>query len=274
MQRKCGNPIDDGSTYFHVESSADPNYDSEEETGFEFIPEVSNFQASRSISLHPLGTRLTLSQFKSAIEPIIEEYFVSTDLSEFFRCISELDEPGYAHEVVKRSVNMSLDRRDNERELVSKMISASYPDIFSTSIISRGFERLLEISHEIEKDVPSSTEMLAAFIARSVLDEVLAPSFLNDPIICDLGGKVVDLTKRMLSREHIGARIERVWGPGDGRPVDDLKIAVDQLLLEYVTSRELIEASRCIKDLNAPHFHHEIVKRAIVIALDKSEENQ
>ena len=40
--------------------------------GFEFIPEVSNFQASRSISLHPLGTRLTLSQFKSAIEPIIE----------------------------------------------------------------------------------------------------------------------------------------------------------------------------------------------------------
>ena len=175
---------------------------------------------------------------------------------------------------MKRSVNMSLDRRDNERELVSKMISASYPDIFSTSIISRGFERLLEISHEIEKDVPSSTEMLAAFIARSVLDEVLAPSFLNDPIICDLGGKVVDLTKRMLSREHIGARIERVWGPGDGRPVDDLKIAVDQLLLEYVTSRELIEASRCIKDLNAPHFHHEIVKRAIVIALDKSEENQ
>jgi hypothetical protein len=33
MQRKNGNPIDDGSTYVHIESSADPNYDSEEETG-------------------------------------------------------------------------------------------------------------------------------------------------------------------------------------------------------------------------------------------------
>ena len=169
---------------------------------------------------------------------------------------------------------MSLDKRDNERELVSKMISASYPDIFSTSVISKGFERLLEMSHEIDKDVPSSTEMLGAFIARSVLDEVLAPSFLNDPVICSLGGKIIDLSKRMLSREHIGARIERVWGPGDGRPVDDLKVAVDQLLYEYMTSRELAEASRCIKDLNAPHFHHEIVKRAIVMALEKNEENQ
>lgn len=169
---------------------------------------------------------------------------------------------------------MSLDERDKERELVSKMISASHPDFFSTSVISRGFERLLEISDEIEKDVPSSTEMLGAFIARSVLDEVLAPSFLNDPVICNLGGKIIDFSKRMLSREHVGARIERVWGPGDGRPVNDLKIAVDQLLQEYLTSRESIEASRCIKDLNAPHFHHEIVKRAVVMALEKNEENQ
>lgn len=219
---------------------------------------------------HTISFQLSVYQLIN----LFKEYFVSADLDEFFRCISELNEPVYSYEVVKRSVNMSLDKREKERELVSKMISVSYPDFFSSNVIARGFERLLEISPEIEKDVPSSTEMIGAFIARSVSDEVLAPSFLNDPVICNLGGRVIEYAKRMLSREHVGARIEKVWGPGDGRPVQELKIAVDQLLYEYLLSRELVEASRCIKELNAPHFHYEIVKRAIVMALEKSEENQ
>ena len=40
--------------------------------GFEFIPELRNFHASRSASIQPHGTKLTLSQFKRVIEPIIE----------------------------------------------------------------------------------------------------------------------------------------------------------------------------------------------------------
>ena len=217
---------------------------------------------------------MTLSTFKKTIEPMIKEYFISGDLQDFQKSIVELEVPAYSYEIVKRAVNMSLDKDDKERELVSKMISDSYPDIFSTNAISKGFERLFEIADEIMKDVPLASDMIGSFVARCVADEVLNPSFLIDPIICNLGGPSIEHAKRMLSRDHGGAKLEKVWGPGDGRPVDELKIAVDQLLVEYLLSRELYEASRCIKELNAKHFHYEIVKRAIVIALEKSEEDQ
>jgi programmed cell death protein 4 len=72
----------------------------------------------------------------------------------------------------------------------------------------------------------------------------------------------------LLSREHCNARLEKVWGPGDGRPVADLKAEMDQLLQEYLLSRELDEAARCVKELGAPHFHHELVKRGVKIAME------
>ena len=68
--------------------------------------------------------------------------------------------------------------------------------------------------------------------------------------------------------------IRTLFCSGDGRPVVDLKVAADQLLLEYLVAGLQDEAARCIKELSAPYFHHEIVKRAISCALDRSEELQ
>ena len=80
--------------------------------------------------------------------------------------------------------------------------------------------------------------------------------------------------KRMLSRDHGGGLLDRSWGPGDGRPAEDMKIAIDQCLQEYLLSGDLNEAARCIHELNAKLFYHEVVKRAVVLALDKSIEQQ
>ena len=111
--------------------------------------------------------------------------------------------------------------------------------------------------------------MAACFLARAVVDEVLPPAFLsqennnrpNDPVIA----RAITL----LNREHSTARLEKIWGPGDGRPVEELKQDMDQLLLEYLASRELDEAARCVKELDAKHFHHELIKRGVMCAMEK-----
>ena len=47
-----------------------------------------------------------------------------------------------------------------------------------------------------------------------------------------------------------------------------------RLYLRFLWScRQLDEAAQCIKELNCPHFHHEVVKRAVQHALDKSEQD-
>jgi programmed cell death protein 4 len=110
--------------------------------------------------------------------------------------------------------------------------------------------------------------MAASFVARAVVDEVLSPAFLSEQNNDRPGDVVVEKALALLNREHCNARLERVWGPGDGRPVEELKKDMDQLLQEYLLSRELDEAARCVKELDAPHFHHELVKRGVFIAME------
>ena len=107
--------------------------------------------------------------------------------------------------------------------------------------------------------------MAASFVARAVVDEVLSPAFLSEQNNDRPGDIVVEKSITLLNREHCNARLERVWGPGDGRPVEELKKDMDQLLQEYILSRELDEAARCVKELDASHFHHELVKRGVFI---------
>jgi programmed cell death protein 4 len=110
--------------------------------------------------------------------------------------------------------------------------------------------------------------MVANFVARAVVDEVLPPAYLSEQNNKRPGDPVVEKAISLLSREHCTARLERVWGPGDGRPVSELKVEMDQLLQEYLMSRELDECARCVKELDAAHYMHELVKRGVKIAME------
>lgn len=76
----------------------------------------------------------------------------------------------------------------------------------------------------------SAPTMLVTFVARAVVDEILPPSFLMDPLVMQLGGSIVENAKKKLSINHGTARMEKGWGPGDGRPVEELKGAIDMLM--------------------------------------------
>jgi len=265
---------DDGSTDPGAPAidDADPNFDSEEE-GEDVVFVTAEGQA---VSNHKivLGPMLSLAEYKRRVIVTLEEYFLSEDLDEVARSVNEMDSPEYYYELVKRSINLSLDKRDHERELVSKMLSGLYPHILKSDDIAKGFERLFEVIDDISLDAPGAKNTVAAFLARAVVDEILPPAFLSDRLIVSMGGEVVEHAKLLLSLEHHGARLERIWGPGDGRPVEELKVAVDQLLEEYLLSRQLEEATICVRELNSPFFSHEIVKRAVKVSLDKTEEEQ
>lgn len=111
--------------------------------------------------------------------------------------------------------------------------------------------------------------MVASFLARAVVDEVLPPAYLSEQNNSRPGDPVIEKAVSLLSREHCTARLEKVWGPGDGRPVSELKVEMDQILQEYLLSRELDEAARCVKELDAAHYMHELVKRGVKIAMEQ-----
>lgn len=137
--RKSGaanNVVDDGTTYMDgpAYDTRDPNYDSEEETAKEFKRNTRD-----SFRSHIGEAPMTLSEYKKRIEPVISEFFVSGDFNEVIQSVQELAAPQYLFEFVKKAVNMSLDKNDRERELVSQLLSEAYPNLLSSNSIGKGF---------------------------------------------------------------------------------------------------------------------------------------
>jgi hypothetical protein len=44
---------------------------------------------------------------------------------------------------------------------------------------------------------------------------------------------------------------------------------VGLLLEEYLSSRDMKEAQACLRSLKMPFFHHELVKKCLIIAIEK-----
>lgn len=185
------------------------------------------------------------------------------------RCVHELKCRPYHPEVVKRAISLGCDEGPRERELVSRLLACLHPDPLADGEMEAGFGMVLDAIEELTIDIPDAKAMVGSFLARAVIDEVLPPAFLSNRNNSHPGDPVVEKAVGLLSWEHCTARLERVWGPGDGRPVKELKDSMDQLLKEYLLSRELDEAASCVRELKAPHFHHELVKRGVRIAMEE-----
>lgn len=73
----------------------------------------------------------------------------------------------------------------------------------------------------------------------------------------------------LLSLDHGLVRLHAVWGVGGAlRPVQFLRRQMSLLLREFLSSSDIAEAARCLKALEVPHFHHELVYEAVVMALE------
>lgn len=78
------------------------------------------------------------------------------------------------------------------------------------------------------------------------------------------------MAKSLVAARHSGERILRCWGGGTGWIIEDAKDKIGKLLEEYEIGGVLSEACRCIRELDMPFFSHEVVKRALVMAIENN----
>ncbi|XP_075494347.1 MA3 DOMAIN-CONTAINING TRANSLATION REGULATORY FACTOR 1-like [Primulina tabacum] len=235
----------------------DPNYDSGEEP-YELV-----------------GSNVSdpLDEYKKAVLSIIEEYFSTGDVDMAASDLRELGSSQYHPYIVKRLVSMAMDRHDKEKEMASVLLSALYADVINPSQISQGFLILLESADDLAVDILDTVDILALFIARAVVDEILPPAFITKVRkilpVASKGLEVLQTAeKSYLSAPHHAEVIERRWGGSTHLTVDEVKKKISDLLREYVESGDTPEACRCIRELGVSFFHHEVVKRALVLAME------
>lgn len=212
-------------------------------------------------------------KYKKEAVTIIHEYFLSDDIPELIRSLEDLGAPEYNPIFLKRLITLALDRKNREKEMASVLLSALHIEIFSTEDIVNGFVMLLENAEDTTLDILDASNELALFLARAVIDDVLAPLNLDEigsrlPPKCS-GSETVRMARTLSSARHAGERLLRCWGGGTGWAVEDAKDKITKLLEEYESGGVVGEACQCIRDLGMPFFNHEVVKKALVMAMEK-----
>ncbi|EIE18312.1 MA3-domain-containing protein [Coccomyxa subellipsoidea C-169] len=214
--------------------------------------------------------------FKQGVIGIAREYFLSADTEEVATALSELAKPEMHHIFVKQAILLALDRRDREREMVSVLLAALNPKTVSEDSIAQGFTDLMLACEDLELDLPDATHYIALFLGRAIVDEVLPPAFLTTVLARmnddSLGVHIVRSAGNMLGARHAAERLQRCWATPFAFSIDHLRHSFQALLKEYVVSGVYAEAAGCLRALDAPHYHHEFVKRALLAAFEAPEQ--
>jgi len=161
--------------------------------------------------------------------------------------------------------------------LTSLLISDLVADQFlETEDVAKAFDVLLQNLPDLVLDCPDAATIMGNFVARAVADDCISAGFVhsrkdnpdNEHAKAALGhAEVLLLDKIAMLRLH------NVWGVGGGgQPVRALSRRIEMLLEEFFSSNDATEAARCLQELEVPHFHHEMVYEAIVMAIDSMSE--
>ncbi|XP_028412891.1 programmed cell death protein 4-like [Dendronephthya gigantea] len=246
-----------------VNDEQDPNYDSEE---------------AEEPYLEELKPELTEEEFIKFVEPIIQEYYEHGDTEEVILSLNELNiHTSMKHKTLALAVTLAMEKKDAQREMASILISDLYGEVVTEDEISQAFMDVLDDLEDVTLDTPDAPEVLGKFIARAVADDCLPPAFVKnyteDTGAESLQRKALSRADVLLKMKHGMVRLDNVWGVGGGRrPVKQLIKKMVLLLKEYLSSEDIEEASRCLEELEVPHFHHELIYEAMVILLDKEDQ--
>ncbi|KAF6174547.1 hypothetical protein GIB67_002893 [Kingdonia uniflora] len=179
-------------------------------------------------------------KYKKKVTIIVEEYFATDAVESTVNELRELGMPSFNYYFVKKLFSMAMDRHDKEKEMAAVLLS----------------------------------NVLASFISRAMVNDILPPAFLMKEMDLlpedSIGVEVMNRAEKGYLTAPLHAEInECKWGGSKNKTVDVMKARINNLLREYVVSGDKMEAFRCIKDLNVPFFHHEIVKGALIMAMEK-----
>lgn len=240
----------------------DPNYDSNDDEEVMYL-------------VSPSSPQMTVDEFEKTAKEIFQEYFDHGVTQEVASSLEELSIKNIKHEVVRLVITLALEEKAVNREKVSVLLSDLYGQVINGREVARGFDAVLRELDELILDTPDAPTVLGNFMARCVADDCLPPAFISNftEVKNENVNAAVKRAQLLINMKYGIARLDNVWGVGGGqRPVMFLINKMNLLLKEYLSSNDCDEATRCLRELEVPHFHHELVYEALVLVMENATE--
>jgi len=115
---------------------------------------------------------------------LLNEYLGLKDLKEASECLAEIKSPGFHWEFVREAVNLVLEKKDSERDLVVNLIvelTNTFKQL-TPAQNAKGFADVLEFIEDLAIDIPNAkpfvVSMCGKLIAAGALDAKFLPAAL------------------------------------------------------------------------------------------------
>lgn len=229
-------------------------------------------ESDRPYDLKDISNTLTKEDIEVYLTPRMEEFY-NTGLSTEFAAACEPIPVAERVAVAAFVIRLGLDQNENERELSSQLVSDLYGfKVLSSNDIERAFEQLVADLADLKLDTPDAAEVLGKFMARCVADDCVPPIFVNSRAGPGESDASIAFNKAhtLITMPHGMHYLDSIWGQsGARRPVKFVIRQFYQILEEYLSALDVSEVERCLHVLGVPHFHHELVYEAVVMAIGK-----
>ena len=251
----------------------DPNYESDEAAAGD--EESAKHAANhKKTQLRTLVPEMSEEDVRKTVEPLILEYFENNDATEVLFTLEEMlmNIGSRRWMIVSILIELALEHKPSHREMASTLISDLYQKVISQRDIGKAFDFLLRQLPDLILDTPDAPVVVGNFMARAIADDCIPPKFLQTykgHVETQEAKTALRRADTLLSMKHGLVRLDNVWGVGGGvRPVKYLVKKIVLLLKEYLCSGDIQEATLCLKELEVPHFHHELVYEAVVMTIE------
>jgi len=214
-------------------------------------------------------------EIEKNLKPLFTEYFENSELDECITAIIKFNiGPENIGDVLTLCVSMALEMNSSKRELCSRLIADMYGRVIEPQYMEDAFVALLKQIPDLELDNPSAADDIGRFLARAIADDCLPPAFLKRLASHDLHKKsqaAVLHASALLTLKFAMSKISNIWGV-EGMEKQTTKFYTNKvwfILKEYLKSSELEEVKTSLRELDIPHFHHEVVYETIVLAMEQ-----
>lgn len=174
------------------------------------------------------------------------------------------------HFIVERLLEIGLEEKKEYRELISlvleKLVST---DGLTINQVGFAFSNLLDRADELILDTPDIVNIFGKFIARADVDQCLPDQFIAKELKAADSELTYDIMMASFGFRKDSKLAKSCWGEAGGfQETKLLSEKIREILKEFLSTSDSGEVARCLRELDVPHFHHEIVYEAILIAME------
>jgi len=166
---------------------------------------------------------LPSTTMKLNVRRILDDYFACGDLHSAVAHLAELEGKRPGQEAVKRTLVLALEMKNSQKERASVLLSA-LTRVYGTEQFFEGFIGVLKSIDDLALDTPDVVRVLALFIARAMLDDVLPPAFISflPPRVVAASERVrmVQTQVEQLMAKGGSTRVVNAWGASATCDVD------------------------------------------------------